>query len=132
MSLLDTTMELAKLAGTVANPELVQEALKANKEALDLSRENLELQKRIMALETQVKELLADQSLSKSLFRNGDYVYKDGDPTAFCPLCWDAHRKLIHLHIIAFKGVHCPDCKTQYDQSHKQNPGRDAPGSIPV
>jgi hypothetical protein len=33
MGLLDTTMEVAKLAGKVANPELVQEAMKANAEA---------------------------------------------------------------------------------------------------
>ncbi len=132
MGILDTTMEMAKLAGTLANPELVEEALKANREALELSRDNLELQKRVLELEGLVKQLQAQQDVSKALLRNGDYVYQDGDPTAFCPRCWDADRKLIHLHIIAFKGVHCPECKTQYNQSHKQNPGRGAPESILV
>jgi hypothetical protein len=98
MGLLDTTMEMAKLAGTLANPELVQEAMKANKEALELSRENLELQKRVAALEEQLRAFHAQEDLSKMLFRNGDYVYREGDPIAHCPRCWDARRQLIHLH----------------------------------
>ncbi len=39
MGLLDTTMEMAKLAGKFANPELVQEAQKANAEALAIRAE---------------------------------------------------------------------------------------------
>ncbi|MHB8389588.1 MAG: hypothetical protein ACYDBH_08405 [Acidobacteriaceae bacterium] len=68
MGLLDTTMEMAKLAGKFANPELVQEAQKANAEALAISRENLELQKRVTELEGRVKELQAQQDVIEKVY----------------------------------------------------------------
>jgi hypothetical protein len=132
MGLLDTTMELAKLAGTIANPELVQEALKANKEALELSRENLELQKRIVELEERMRQFQAQAELSAKLFRNGKYVYKDRDPTPLCSRCWDVNRKPVHIFFTLGTGLHCPECKTRFNEPPMDNPGRDAQGSIPV
>ena len=43
MGVLESSMEVVKLAGKIANPELVQAATKANVEALELSHKNLEL-----------------------------------------------------------------------------------------
>jgi hypothetical protein len=43
MGLIDTSLEVLKLASKIANPELVQAATRANIEALELSSKNLEL-----------------------------------------------------------------------------------------
>jgi hypothetical protein len=75
MGLLETTMELAKIAGQVANPELVREAMKANVEALELSRENLELQKRVTELEGTIARLQSKSDLTARVYRLGCYVF---------------------------------------------------------
>ena len=51
MGLLDTSLEVVKLASRIANPELVQAATQANIEALELSSKNLELRQRAEELE---------------------------------------------------------------------------------
>ena len=133
MGLLDTTMGMAKLAGTLANPELVQEAMKANKEALDLSRENLELQKRVQELERQVKEMRALQDLKAELFVNAGYVFLEGDPNPRCLTCWDHSGKLIHVQP-PVTGIfpQCTVCKNYLYVLPKIAPKRGDPGSVPV
>jgi hypothetical protein len=91
VGLLDTTLEVAKLAGKVANPELVQEAMKANAEALAMSRENLDLLKRVAELESQLGKLEA-QVLKRASFDGPvapfGYMYRSGDRDhPLCPKC---------------------------------------------
>ena len=57
MGLIDTSLEVLKLASKIANPELVQAATRANIDALELSGKNLELRQPAEELENQVKEL---------------------------------------------------------------------------
>ncbi len=130
MGLLDTTMEVAKLAGKFANPELVQEAMKANVEALAMARENLELQKKVTELETRITAQEAQKDLVNKVYLNGGYVFRDGDPNPHCQKCWDADRKLIHLHFVPLVGRQCPDCKTKYHGDCPGNTTRIDAGSI--
>jgi hypothetical protein len=132
MGLLDTTMEMAKLAGKIANPELVREAMKANTEALAMSRENLELHKRVLELETKLKELKAQRDMTEKVFRKGGYVFVDGDPDVHCSRCWDADRKLIHLHSDVRSGNKCPACETKHYRNRPVNPKRNDPDSVPA
>jgi hypothetical protein len=114
MGLLDTTIELAKFAGKLANPELVEMAYKANIEALEVSKTNLELQKKVAELEGQVKELQTTQDLEKEVFREHGLVFRKGDKEPCCSHCWDAQRKLIHVSIAHAQYPECPACKTLY------------------
>jgi hypothetical protein len=126
MGLLESSLEVVKLAGKIANPELVQAATKANIEALELSTKNLELQKKISELESHANDLEAKLKLTGEIFREGDYVFLDSDPTGFCSRCWDVDRRLVHIvrmDMGAGRGFHtgCPQCKTSSRLS-AQNP----------
>ena len=131
MSLLDTTMEVAKLAGKIANPELVQEAMKANMEALELSRENLEMQRRITELEMQRDEFQAQLDLRKHLYTSGGYLYLDGDPNPRCLTCWEHSGKLISVPPDAVDfAPQCNVCKNYLYHFPKKAPTRSDPGSV--
>jgi hypothetical protein len=132
MGLLDTTLEIGKLAGKLANPELIQEAMKASNEALAVSKENLDLHKRIAELEEEIKALRMKADIAAKVYRLGGYVFLDGDPDAHCPTCWDLKRELIHLRLIPMRGYSCGACKNLYEPAIPVNPRRDDPGSIPA
>ncbi|MHB8302978.1 MAG: hypothetical protein ACYDC6_09100 [Acidobacteriaceae bacterium] len=134
MGLLETTMEMAKLAGKVANPELIQEAMKANAEALAISRENWELQKKIAELEGRVKELRTQRDVIDKVFRLSGYVFLEGDSHPHCPACWDADRKLIHMAVSAsgWPFPACPKCKNEIEKEIPSSPKRDDPESVPA
>jgi hypothetical protein len=117
MSLLETSLEVVKLAAKVANPELVQAATRANIEALELSKQNIELHKHAGDLQTKIKELEAKLSLVGEVFRKGHFIYHDGDPGPHCSRCWDVEHKLVHIIMLdkgAGRGIGpgCPECKT--------------------
>lgn len=132
MGLLDTTMEIAKLAGKVANPELVQEAMKANAEALAMSRENLELQRKVTELEGTMRELQRQRNTVEKVFRLGGFVFYEGDPHPHCPGCWDSDRKLIHM-IVSPSGrpfPKCPKCEVSIYREIPGSPQPDDPKSV--
>jgi len=112
MGLVETSLEVVKLATKIANPDLVQAATKANIEALEISGKNLELHKRLGELESKVKELEAKLFLVGEVFREGDYVFREGEKGSYCSRCWDVDRKLIHIIWVNNKGPACPECKT--------------------
>jgi hypothetical protein len=80
MGLVETSLEVVKLATKLANPELVQTATKANIEALELSGRNLELHKAAEELKAGVKELEAKLALVGEVFRDGDLVFRRRTP----------------------------------------------------
>jgi hypothetical protein len=126
MGLLESSLEVVKLAGKIANPELVQAATQANIEALEVSMKNVELQKQLTALEALLKDLEEKLKLRGEIFREGDYVFLDGDPMGFCSRCWDVDRRLVHIlrmDIGVGRGFAngCPQCKTSSRLS-AQNP----------
>jgi hypothetical protein len=117
MGLVETSLEVVKLATKLANPELVQTATKANIEALELSGKNLELHKYASDLENKVKALEAQLALTGEVFRDGDYVYREGEGGAYCSRCWDVDHKLVHIiNMDKGKGfgfgLGCPQCRT--------------------
>jgi hypothetical protein len=126
MGLIDTSLEVVKLATKIANPELVQTATKANIEALELSARNLELHKYANDLENRVKELEEKLEVSGEVFREGDFIFREGDPGGHCSRCWDVERKLIHIITMNSgdgRGYNpgCPACKTG-TRGRGQNP----------
>jgi hypothetical protein len=130
MGLVETTIEVTKLAGKLANPELLQEATKANTEALAMSRENLDLHKKVMHLEAQIQQLQARAEVTARVFRNGGFMFLEGDPAPHCSKCWDADRKLIHLREVGAR--RCPVCDTPNIQDLPVNPRREDAGSVPA
>jgi len=121
MGLLDTTKEVAKIAAMLANPDLVQMAMKANIEALELSQTNLELQKKVAELEGQLKDVQAKQDLEKDVFRENGLVFRKGDEEPCCSHCWDVKRVLVHIVKPAMKSPECPACKTSYPRARPRS-----------
>jgi hypothetical protein len=126
MGLLDSSLEVVKLAGKIANPELVQAATKANIEALELSQQNIELQKKATELEGQIRDLDEKLKLTGEVFREGGFVYRQGDPDGFCSRCWEVDHRLVHIiqmHL-GKDGVKpgCPQCKTAMWHHPPANP----------
>jgi hypothetical protein len=125
MGLLESSLEVVKLAGKIANPELVQAATQANIEALEVSMKNVELQKQMAGLEAQVKDLEAKLKLTGEVFREGEFVYLDGESRGYCSRCWDVDRRLVHIIHYLGQGTGmrpgCPQCKT-VTRGMAQNP----------
>ena len=118
MSLLESSLQVVKIATALANPELLQAATKANIEALEVSGKNLELHKHAGELESKVKELEAKLALTGEVFRDGDFVFREGERGGYCSRCWDAEHKLIHIIQMDKEhgrdmGPGCPQCKTR-------------------
>ena len=127
MGLLETSLEIVKLATKLANPELVQTATKANIEALELSSKNLEFHKNVEYLKGRVKELEAQLALTGEVFRDGDLIFREGERGGYCSRCWDVEHKLVHIvQMDKGKGLGagpgCPQCKTFFWFGHVQNP----------
>jgi hypothetical protein len=95
MGLLESSLQVVKIATAMANPELLQAATRANIEALDLSTKNLELHKQAGELETRVKELEAQLALVGEVFSEGDLVFREGELRGYCSRCWDVEHKLV-------------------------------------
>jgi len=117
MGLLESSLEVVKLAGKLANPELVQAATQANIEALAVSTKNLELQKQVTELEARVNDLQEKLKLTGEVFREGEFVYREGEPRGYCSRCWDVERRLVHIITMDAgqgRGMKpgCPQCKT--------------------
>jgi len=112
MGLLESSLEVVKLAGKLANPELIQAATKANVEALELSTKNLELQKAISQLDRKVADLEAKLVLQGEVFTHRDMVFREGDADPYCSRCWDVDRRLIHITGGGLGTLpKCPECK---------------------
>src|ERR1700683_5750819 len=109
MGLIDTSLEVLKLASKIANPELVQAATRANIEALELSGKNLELRQRAEELENQVKELKAQLLLTGEVFREGDLVFREGEQRGYCSRCWDVESKRVRIVTMGAGGRRGPN-----------------------
>ncbi|HXC41889.1 MAG TPA: hypothetical protein VNY51_00030 [Candidatus Dormibacteraeota bacterium] len=127
MGLVETSLEVVKLATKLATPELVQTATRANIEALELSGKNLELHRVAEELKARVKELETKLALVGEVFRDGDLVFREGELRGYCSRCWDVEHKLVHVVGIdrgrgAGHGNGCPECKTFFFHGHATNP----------
>jgi tRNA(Ile2) C34 agmatinyltransferase TiaS len=89
----------------VATADLKRETAELKTESADLISENLELKERIKALK---------EEKENPLVYIGRLYYSEEDrdrEKPFCPACYEADNKRIHLHTLK-----CPRCKTDYTE----------------
>jgi hypothetical protein len=106
------------------------------KEVADLVKKfnDIELNRRILNLENEVIDLSRDkrraedkvEELEKALKFKGELTFRDpyyfveGDPSAYCPGCWDSKRMAVHIVTIKeplkYDQQQCPSCKHFYDK----------------
>jgi hypothetical protein len=86
--------------------ELMHQIIELHSEVFELQKENPGLKKRL------------DQREKMQMKGPHGYFYQDGDEVPFCPKCWEADGKSIHLpasedYVIGHGRV-CRVCKHQY------------------
>lgn len=89
MDIVQNAKELAALIKKLGDIELERRTLSLQSEILELTSELLELKK----VNAEMKQRL---ELSIKLTFKAPLYYADGDPTPFCPICWEQHGKAIH------------------------------------
>jgi hypothetical protein len=102
---------------------------------------DIELYRKILALEIEVREVNRDkmraedrvQELEKTLKLKGELKFKDpywwleGDPTPYCPACWES--KQIAAHVVTMKEIgrydkqQCASCKHVYNDGVRARSG---------
>jgi formate dehydrogenase maturation protein FdhE len=90
MDIIQNAKELAALIKKLGNIELERRTLSLQSEILELTSELVELKKE----NAEMKQLLERE---KQLTFKPPLYYAEGDPTPFCPICWEQHRKTIHV-----------------------------------
>jgi len=78
---------------------------------MELQEENAEQKRQIESLERQL-------AFNKSLRFESPFYFADGDPVRYCPRCWEADRKSVHLpppmQVASGTRYDCVECDKMY------------------
>ena len=111
MGVVENAKEIADFVQKLGNIELYRKIVELEGQILDLTREKRDLEQR-------VEELGALLATKHEIRFSPPFYYADGDPTPFCPRCWEADKKAIHLegphHVMAGPRWDCHECKRYY------------------
>jgi hypothetical protein len=99
---------LIKKGSTLEAQEKIMELREA---VLELQEENTEQRRRIEALEQQL-------AFHKALRFDSPFYYAEGDSVPFCPRCWEADKKAVHLpppqELMSGTRYDCIECDKMY------------------
>ena len=111
MGVVENMKDVAELIKKLGDIELNRRILKLENEVLDLAREKRRAEEKIEELERTLK-------FKQDVVFDEPYYWLKGDPTPYCPACWEHDRKGVHLVIGFDDGKHarhdCPVCKHMY------------------
>lgn len=130
MGVLQDSLEVVKLAGRLANPELLQKVTSLNEHILEVSTKNVELQERVFQLEQELEGAKAKLKIIGEVERRDGFIYHENEPDPCCPHCFDSERILIRIvetyNSEAALGMspYCPHCKTMFGVRPKGLRGR--------
>ncbi len=110
MSIVSNAKEIADLIKKIGDIDLYRKIV-------DLEGEIIELTKRNRELEDQVNDLKSLLNTAKKMEFRKPFYYMEGDPTPFCPRCWEAEKLTIHLVDLHTVGSpwQCKKCSSRYD-----------------
>jgi hypothetical protein len=112
MGAVENIKEVADLVKKFNDIELNRRILKLEEEVIDLTRDKRRADDKVEELERALK--------FKSELKFKDPYYRlDGDPSPYCPACWDAKRVPVHVVTVTHPMLHhqkvCPSCKHVYE-----------------
>lgn len=112
MSILENTKEIAELIKKMGNIDLYKRIVELEGQIINLSRDKHQLEVKLYEIEKAIEQ---EQDME---FRMPFY-YKGEDPHPFCPKCWEANRKAIHLKgpindQMMGTSYHCYECKNTF------------------
>ncbi len=113
MSIVDQLKDVAELIRKMDNIELFQKILDLQTSAMALQEENRELKERVRQLEEKSR-VQASLVYRNNLYWKRDETGKEEGP--YCPRCWEADGKLVHLRVNGDEGAFCLNCKSGFDR----------------
>lgn len=112
MGLLEDIKDIGDVIKKAGDIDLYRRIVKLEGEVIDLTREKRLAGERIAELERALK-------FQGELKFTEPYYWIEGDPTPFCPACWDTKRVASHIVKIRepFRAckAQCPSCKHVYN-----------------
>ncbi len=115
--LIAETLELVKKGNEIAKQAentALTEAMMTARENLQFLREKLaDLQDERKELEAQLEELKKTLSQRGKMVRSSGVYFVKGDADPWCPKCWEAEQKALHLNPSGLMGgrlVRCTRC----------------------
>ena len=115
MGLIDTIKDVAVLVQKDDNIELVKHVLALQTQVQEILDENRALKARI----EEVEKLL---TFAKTLSFQAPFYFAENDSIPLCPRCWEISKKAVHLVSIFKNKPHkrwdCPECKYTYLVEH--------------
>lgn len=108
MGIVENTKEVVELIRKLDHQELYEKIVDLRDDIFTLREENLGLRERI-------RELEATEEIEDDLVKEGNFYYREhenGDRSGpYCPVCWDADRRLINLIKTMSGGYLCKICQ---------------------
>lgn len=111
MSIIENFKEVADLVKKVGDIELYRRIIELEGEVIEVTRENRLMEAKVEQLESllRLKE--------KMDFREPFYFY-EGDSVPYCPRCWEADKKAVHVVTIfsdtSRQRWDCPQCSKMF------------------
>jgi hypothetical protein len=90
MGILDTMKEVVTLVQKIDNIEILKQVLALQSQVFELQAEN-------QALRTKAAEMDRQAQFAKTLEFETPFYYAENDKVPFCARCWEAERSAIHL-----------------------------------
>ena len=111
MGIVDNMKEVADLVKKLGDIDLNRKIVNLEGEVLDLTRAKRQADQRIEELEGQLV-------LKAKMTHKAPFYFQEGDPTPFCPACYENQVKAIHV-VVKTEGSlstqwECPGCKSTY------------------
>lgn len=90
--------QIAELLKKGLTLEAQEQIMKLREAALELQGENLELTQKVREANDKCRELEKVAELKIRISFRNNVCWLDGDSQPVCPLCWEANKKIVHLH----------------------------------
>jgi hypothetical protein len=112
MGVVDNVKDIADLVKKIGDIELYKKILALEMDVMELTRDKARADGKIEDLERALK-------FKSDLQFRDPYYWIEGDPTPFCPACWDSKRVAARVVRIKqpfkYDKVQCPSCKNIYN-----------------
>lgn len=104
MSFFEQIKDFTAIIQKIGNMELNKKILALQTSAIALEEENRELAERVRQLEEKAR-MQASLDYQITLYWKRDETGKEEEP--YCPWCWDADSKIVHLRVNKEGGSYC-------------------------
>jgi hypothetical protein len=111
MGVIDEMKDIADLVKKAGDIDLYRRIVNLEGEIIDLTRAK-------RTLEEAIVELRRALDYKRVLVLRDGFYWAEDDNQPFCPGCWDAKQKAVHIAFTHVKEMgsrfQCPNCKTMY------------------